>query len=294
MFRGDRGSETGDSVKVSKNDNSGSEGSAGDKSPDNSCGDTSQNKVPVPQIIKSPTGEPKSTQSHTEVKDNREQQDLQAQQDMAFWAMLMVFAAVATVIITAIGVWLVRQTLKATLLAVEDTGKATEAMLESNKIARETGRKQVRAYIGIESITLDDGEDFNIPRFIIEIKNNGVSPANIKNLDVKIIWLGDKATPIYTFDRKIDFRCHAASPMNLPIDMESGIKKCEGVGFFVLSGLISYEDIFKDKHVEEFYFRTGGGSTLFNMELPERMSPFPLKSIIKGVQAKRKGENTEK
>ena len=61
-----------------------------------------------------------------------------------------------------------------------------------------------------------------------------------------------------------------------------------GEGFFIISGVISYEDIFEDRHAEEFYFRTSGQCELVNMDWPERMSPFPLTSIVKGIQAKEK------
>jgi hypothetical protein len=68
-------------------------------------------------------------------KEQREQADLRAQQDMALYALLMFIASAATVIITAVGVWLVKRTLDATLKAVEDTSEATEAMREANQIA---------------------------------------------------------------------------------------------------------------------------------------------------------------
>lgn len=63
--------------------------------------------------------------------------DLEAQQDMARWAFWMLVASVLTFGITAVGVVYVRRTLDATLEAVEDAGRGTDKMAESNRIARE-------------------------------------------------------------------------------------------------------------------------------------------------------------
>ncbi|WP_374406270.1 hypothetical protein [Pelagerythrobacter sp.] len=86
------------------------------------------------------------------------QANLQAQQDMVWWAMLMFFATIATVVITAIGVWFVKRTLDATLSAVEDTEKAANAAIEANAIARETSVKQMRAYVGVASTRNERGQ----------------------------------------------------------------------------------------------------------------------------------------
>lgn len=119
--------------------------------------------------------------SGTEVQTERDQQradaDLQAQQDMAFYALLMLVATFATVIITGAGVWLVKRTLDATLRAVEDTGKATEAMLEANAIARASSERQLRAYVGISRTVITKWEADKGFWVQYEMLNAGQTPA---------------------------------------------------------------------------------------------------------------------
>jgi hypothetical protein len=77
----------------------------------------------------------------------RGEQDLSAQQKAANAALISAIVAFFTLILSGVGVWYVRGTLRATLKAVEDTGKATEAMLEANRIAR-SGKRPIMTLVG--------------------------------------------------------------------------------------------------------------------------------------------------
>lgn len=105
----------------------------------------------------------------------RSEYDLNAQEQMAYWAKLMFWATAIMAMVTVVGVWFVKRTLEATLEAVEDTSEATEAMREANEIARDTTRRQLRAYIlpARSNFTLKDG----IPSAVIDIENFGQTPA---------------------------------------------------------------------------------------------------------------------
>jgi hypothetical protein len=74
-------------------------------------------------------------------------QDLYAQQDMAKWAFWMLIVSTATFGITAVGVWFVKGTLEATLVAVKGANDATAAMIKSNHIALNAQR----AWVDIEA-----------------------------------------------------------------------------------------------------------------------------------------------
>lgn len=113
----------------------------------------------------------------------RSQKDLEAQQGMAFWAMLMFF-------ITATGVWLVAQTLV-------ETREATRAAIKTADITRKIGEAQTRAYLSIEKIrikyTKEPGlrkvdEQFSRATFdiVLRINNSGNSPANNIEMDFAI------------------------------------------------------------------------------------------------------------
>jgi hypothetical protein len=54
--------------------------------------------------------------------------DLHAQEAMVFWAMWMFVAALATILVTGIGTYLIWRQIKLTRTAVDDTRRATEAM----------------------------------------------------------------------------------------------------------------------------------------------------------------------
>ena len=113
------------------------------------------------------------------------QQDLYAQQDMSRWTFwLRIFTGI-TVAITALGVWFVKRTLEATLEAVEDTSKATDAMVEANHIAQTMGRVQVKSYLTLDNVECKqtiDGITFRV-----FVRNSGNSPALSVGSIVRVI-----------------------------------------------------------------------------------------------------------
>lgn len=102
----------------------------------------------------------------TSNEQQRAERDLSAQQEMARWAFYMLVVSSAGLVITAVGIYYVRNTLVETRIAVE--------------VTREIGKAQVRAYIGsprvearIETTPAGDRR-FSIKGFI---SNSGSSPA---------------------------------------------------------------------------------------------------------------------
>jgi hypothetical protein len=92
----------------------------------------------------------------------RKEQDLAAQNITAWWTKVMGIAALIGMALSAVGVWLVKTTF-------DETRKA-------NQIARETMRRQLRAYIGIHKfIWRGELGDF---RLKIQWKNTGQTPAH--------------------------------------------------------------------------------------------------------------------
>lgn len=73
----------------------------------------------------------------------RGEQDLTAQQQAAWAAIYNTMIAAVVLIITGVGTALIYEQIKLTRKAVEDTGKATVAMEEQNRIAREAGKPMV-------------------------------------------------------------------------------------------------------------------------------------------------------
>lgn len=88
-----------------------------------------------------------SQQTETRQIAPHELRDLAAQEDMAFWAMWMFLAAVATLMVTSFGTLLIWRQVRLTRAAVEGTNEATTAMKAANEIARDTAQRQLRAYV---------------------------------------------------------------------------------------------------------------------------------------------------
>lgn len=111
----------------------------------------------------------------------RAQRDLDAQEDMAWWAMWMFFAATAGTILSAVGVFLIWRTLLYTRDAAKHTRTAVEDM-----------RAQTAGHIRIDSAELrfdpsnnDPPEDAGAFLFDVGVANIGATRANI--LEIKAI-----------------------------------------------------------------------------------------------------------
>lgn len=122
-----------------------------------------------------------------ERKDSR--QDLYAQQRMvslAFWSLVVAASGLA---VTAIGVWLVKETLDATRDAVADTAKATNAVLEANNIARKIGEAQVNCYLSFSEMQLVfPASNLRVPVFSGYVANTGQTPASLLHVQTRVKW----------------------------------------------------------------------------------------------------------
>lgn len=107
------------------------------------------------------------------VSSSREQQraeeDLDAQQQMAEWARWMLISTVVMAFITALGVVFVWQTLKATQVMANDT--------------REIGEAQVRSYIYANVAEIDTAQN----TLDVIFKNFGNSPGSISFIDCYVL-----------------------------------------------------------------------------------------------------------
>ncbi len=120
-----------------------------------------------------------------------DEQDLSAQQRAASSALASAAIAFFTLIITGVGVWFVKRTLEATLEAVEDTGRATEAMNDANEIARMAYNASVRPWLSLDAEMAVDYlswmEDGNAGLFVdVTARNYGKSPAINVNVLIKV------------------------------------------------------------------------------------------------------------
>jgi len=97
-------------------------------------------------------------------------EDLQAQQNMAFWAAALFVLGGIQLPLGLTGIYFVWRSLKLNYAAVE-------AALESNKVAREIGKAQTRAYIGISRATFKRLKAGSPIEVMVEFANTGETPA---------------------------------------------------------------------------------------------------------------------
>lgn len=117
----------------------------------------------------------------------RSEEDLYAQKKMAQWAFWLLFFTVligiVSVGITVVGINYVRRTLLEMELQRGVSQGAVDAAIDSNKVAREVGQAQVRAYLTCI------GGTWNIDHYMVychaTLKNTGQSPA--KRIRIKAL-----------------------------------------------------------------------------------------------------------
>lgn len=197
-----------------------------------------------------------------ERQQEREVRDLSAQEHMARWAERMGWAAIASIILTAVGVLLIWRTLLHTRdaakhagAAVDEAKKATVAAEETVQLTRTIGQEQVRAYVGLNVLYVSKMQDTGISRDSMKITNFGQSPA----LSV-VIWckLVDTAPDIFTYEdgeflaENITIR----PAQDVPVHWTD---KTEDKNLKFLYGYIEYSDIHRNRWRARFAKRHRGG-----------------------------------
>jgi hypothetical protein len=79
----------------------------------------------------------------------RDKDQLEADQGAARWAMVAALAALAGLPLSAVGIWLVWGTLRATQAAVGEAGDATDAARKAVEVTEKTAHLQLRPYVYI-------------------------------------------------------------------------------------------------------------------------------------------------
>jgi hypothetical protein len=215
----------------------------------------------------------------------RTEQDLSAQQRAASAALAAAIVSFITLIVSGIGVWFVKRTLDATLEAVEDTGKATLAMEEANRIARfaqmqqrseamksaarqlQQERRQLRAYVTVDfpSINGHPCEGF-VLEYNITATNDGVTPAKSLQWASKLIVAFDdeiEAESVLQWGAIAESSAilgagkgvNTAGKLPAPITAEYQRRMEENTAGIWVVGEIRYQDIFEVRHVTRYRAR---------------------------------------
>ena len=136
------------------------------------------------------------SQAQTAQPDPYQFRDLKAQEDMAYWAMWMFIAAVFTFAVTSIGTFLIWRQVRLTRQAVEDTGEATKAMKDANRIARGAARSAHHRNLMNES-RVKEAERRQLRAYVTaaETKAEQIQTANGIIWEIQVVWQNNGATP---------------------------------------------------------------------------------------------------
>lgn len=131
-------------------------------------------------------------------------EDLQAQQDMAFWAMVMAFITFVTTIVTGIGVWLVVLNLKEARVvsghaaqsnrlagrAAVASQNAADAAFKTIEETSRIGEAQTRAYVHLQKVIIKLAKDGGSFFITADIVNSGQTPA--RKIITQSLWACEK------------------------------------------------------------------------------------------------------
>lgn len=156
----------------------------GSAAADGAQDDQQAGNVPVPVEEATSPDEASVTQPQAETQQPNPYQyrDLVAQEEMADAGFWMMVAAFLTFAVTTIGTILIWRQVRHTKVAIDETGRATAAMIESNQITRTS----TRAWVVIDDVRFDSlqfnqGPPGKILGFLesqVTLKNVGKLPAH--------------------------------------------------------------------------------------------------------------------
>lgn len=214
-----------------------------------------------------------------EEKRSRDKDDLEAQQDMAYWAMLMFIAAAASVVLTFIGLALIGRTLLYTKQAAIHAGRAVDEAKEATTAARETVRvtedsskRQLRAYVsvapdGINPLRTRD-------RIIGHVRINNVGHAIAKDVRIAVRIVHSEDRHFDAFDISPD----ALTPTGaiapgaeigkgsyevLASELLRTATKTDKPTYLFVYGIVRYRDGFDVERFTRFCHRYNGQSAEF-------------------------------
>lgn len=120
-------------------------------------------------------------------------QDLKAQQDMAYWAMWLLVVGIGQAFISVFGIFFIWDSLRLSRVA-------TKAALDANAVTREIGEAQSRAYLSVTkgAVRFRGGE--LSPIVVIWVKNTGQSPA----LNARVVCTAKRVRNQQSSDKKPD------------------------------------------------------------------------------------------
>ncbi|QIQ85481.1 hypothetical protein [Erythrobacter sp.] len=174
MSSGNQGDRIAALAKQGQEDSSSSQRAGGNDQA--ASGETGEVSALVEQSPRPDEAVEDQQQAEGQEPDPYAARDIIAQEMMAEASVVMAVAALLTFLVTLTGTFLIWTQVKLTRKAVEETGDATKAMVESNRIVRRSSQLQLAPYIAFTSASIgmnDDGD----PICTVSYRNFGQTPA---------------------------------------------------------------------------------------------------------------------
>lgn len=203
--------------------------------------------------------------SNPQPKDDgeRQQRDLAAQEGMAVWAFWAASVAAIQAALSLLG-------LGALIYTLRQSDKSLAEARIANEIARDTAKRELRAYVGIEETSiLPAGPEHGSGVVTFQLKNYGHSPAvrveTVISIGVARFQKGLPSRP-ETWDRvgkrlPVDVPPHSTiyRQMKLPAQVFENMFEIEsGIMAVFIEIEIAYHDIFRNRHTQSTLFQGRG------------------------------------
>jgi hypothetical protein len=201
--------------------------------------------------------------------DSLQTADLKAQQDMSAWAFGMLWVSGIGLMLSALGVWFIWETLKSTRAALVEAKNATKAAEATVRVTEDSARRQLRAYLIAtpKGLTLTATGDVSA---LIQIKNTGQTPAyRIRN---QIVFY--KAESIASFVHPEFENSLSGGPTlgtNVPLSItvsflganvttEEIARNSRGELAFLVCGRVWYKNVFEEELSIDFIYAYQNGN----------------------------------
>jgi len=214
--------------------------------------------------------------------------------DYAWWALLIGTIGTGAVALT---LYYTRKAVLAAELATSDAERALAVAAQNAAAATKlaaaaeaTAERQLRAYLSVQAITLDEDEWDQHRRLItIDMKNAGQTPADLTSVHLMVTWgYNEGSSELIQHTSKHSIRCHRGTPIQMPFGFSTDVGELENPGMLTVVGRVEYLDVFGKPRKEPFSFRSPSGAdglvALHEHELPMRLSAFSAQTILDFVE----------
>ena len=226
-------------------------------------------------------------------RDQVTNEDLRAQQDMAFWAAALFISSTT---LTAIGIWLLYMTLSATQQTLIEAGKTTDAANRTIEETRRIGEAQVRAYLSCT------GASFIISgqmcKLGIDIQNFGQSPAreatvfgaviapNVNSKNSDDIFLRSNTNSFELFE--IAATMMGNGTLLFPLPFGADVCRSLVAGDLILAAecQVNWMDVFDRWQTIDFYLTEGESEIISHTDHPSLRKGTMKASNAKPTQSK--------